>query len=276
MDYNQISKEVRKTILKMMYESKAAHIGSCLSCVDILTVLYFKILRIDPKKPLAETRDRFLLSKGHAVAALYATLAKRGFFPEELLNTYYQNGSRLPGHSTLNTVPGIEVSTGSLGHGLSIGAGLALAAKKDEKDHRVFVLISDGECETGSVWEAALFSGHHKLDNLIGIVDHNKLQACGRIEDILSLKPLNEKWKSFGWAVKEIDGHNLFEIENVFSKIPLEKGKPNLVLAHTIKGKGISFMENDFEWHFKNLDKGKYEQALKEISVHNQNFQRKF
>lgn len=266
MDYKQISKEIRKTILKMMYESKAAHIGSCLSCADILTVLYFKILRINPKKPLAETRDRFLLSKGHAVAALYAVLAKRGFFPEELLNTYYQDGSRLPGHSTRNTVPGIEVSTGSLGHGLSMGAGLALATKKDGGAHRVFVLMSDGECETGSIWEAALFSAHHKLDNLVGIVDHNKLQACGRIEDILNLKPLNEKWRSFGWSVREINGHDLSEIESIFSKIPFEKGKPNLVIAHTIKGKGVSFMENNFEWHFKNLDKEKYEQALKELT----------
>lgn len=266
MDYNQISKEIRKTILKMMYESRAAHIGSCLSCVDILTVLYFKTLRVDPKKPLIESRDRFLLSKGHAVAVLYAVLAKRGFFLEEILNTYYRDGSRLPGHSTLGTVPGIEVSTGSLGHGLSIGAGLALAAKKDGKDCRVFVLMSDGECEAGSVWEAALFSSHHKLDNLIGIVDHNKLQAFGRVEDILNLKPLGEKWRSFGWAVKEVDGHNLPEIERAFSKIPFEKGKPSLVIAHTIKGKGVSFMENNFEWHFKNLDKEKYEQALKELN----------
>jgi len=266
MNWNQISKEIRKTILKMMYEAKAAHIGSCLSCADILTVLYFKILNVDSKNPLAENRDRFLLSKGHAVAALYAVLAKKGFFPEEILKTYYRDGSRLPGHSTLGTVSGIEISTGSLGHGLSMGAGLALSAKKDGKNHRVFVLMSDGECQIGSTWEAALFSAHHKLDNLIGIVDHNKLQAFGRIEDILNLKPLNEKWRSFGWKVKEIDGHNFSEIESAFSKIPFEKGKPSLVIAHTIKGKGVSFMENRFEWHYLNLTKEQYEQALKELS----------
>jgi len=266
MNHPQIAKEIRKKILKMMYESKAAHIGSCLSCVDILTVLYFKILKIDPKNPLAENRDRFILSKGHAVASLYAILSKRGFFPEEILDTYCQSGGKLPGHSTLGTVPGIEITTGSLGHGLSVGAGIALAGKRDEKKYRVFVLMSDGECEEGSIWEAALFAHHHKLDNLIGIVDYNKLQAFGRIKDILDLEPLFKKWQSFGWEVKEIDGHNFSEIEKVFSKIPFKKGKPSLVIAHTIKGKGVSFMENKMEWHYYNLNKEQYQQALKELS----------
>jgi len=266
IDYQKIAKEIRKKILKMMYEARTAHVSSCLSCVDILTVLYFKILKMDSKNPLAENRDRFILSKGHAVAALYAILSKSGFFPEEVLETYCRNGEKLPGHSTRDTVPGIEVSTGSLGHGLSMGVGLALAAKKDGKDYRTFVLISDGECEIGSTWEAALFSSHHKLDNLIAIVDHNKLQAFGRVEDILNLKPLNEKWKSFGWAVREIDGHDFSEIERVLSEIPYEKGKPNVVIAHTIKGKGVSFMEDKFEWHYLSLTKKQYEQALKELS----------
>jgi len=266
MNYPQIAKEIRKKILKMMYESKAAHIGSCLSCVDILTVLYFKILKIDPKNPFAENRDRFILSKGHAVAALYAVLAKRGFFPEEILDTYYRDGGRLPGHSTVGSVPGIEASTGSLGHGLSMGAGIALAGKRDEKKYRVFVLMSDGECEEGSTWEAALFAHHHKLDNLIGIVDYNKLQAFGKIEDILGLKPLSKKWRDFGWEVKEINGHNFSEIKKAFSKIPFKKGKPSLVIAHTIKGKGVSFMENRMEWHYYNLNKEQYQQALKELS----------
>lgn len=251
----------------MIYEARSAHISSCFSCTDILTYLYFKILRIDPENPKDENRDRFILSKGHAVAALYAVLAKRGFFPEELLNTYYQNGSRLPGHSTLGTVPGIEVSTGALGHGLSMGAGLALAAKKDRRAHRVFVLISDGECEIGSVWEAALFASHHKLDNLVVVIDYNKIQAFGRVRDILNIEPLAKKWESFGWDVKEADGHNFSELEKSFSEIPFQINKPSLLIAHTIKGKGVSFIEDKFEWHFLNLTKEQYEQAVKELSV---------
>lgn len=266
IDYQKITKEIRKKILKMMYEARTAHLSSCLSCVDILTVLYLKILKIDPKNPLAENRDRFLLSKGHAVAALYAVLSKSGFFPEEVLETYCENGERLPGHSTRDTVPGIEVSTGALGHGLPIGAGLALAAKKDGKDYRTFVLISDGECEIGSVWEAGLFASHHKLDNLIAIVDYNKLQAFGRVKDILNIEPLAKKWESFGWAVKEVDGHNFFELEKALSKIPFENKKPSLLIAHTIKGKGVSFVENRFEWHYFSLTKEQYEQAIKELS----------
>jgi transketolase len=266
MNYKEISKEIRRKIIKMIYDAKAAHVSSCLSAADILTFLYFKILKIDPGNPLAENRDRFILSKGHAVAALYAVLAKKGFFPEEILNNYYKNGSNLPGHSTLGTVPGIEVSTGALGHGLSLGAGLALSADRDGKDFRTFVLMSDGECETGSVWEAALFAAHHKLDQLIGIVDYNKLQAFGRVADILNVEPLARKWESFGWAVKEIDGHNFSEMEKAFSKIPFENGKPSLLIAHTIKGKGVSFIENRFEWHFFNLTKEQYNQALKELS----------
>ncbi len=267
MDYNNLAKEIRRKIIKALYKAKAAHLSSCLSCADILTFLYFKILRIDPKNPLAEERDRFLLSKGHAVAALYVVLARKGFLPEEeILNTYYQNGSRLPGHSTRDTVPGIEISTGSLGHGLSMGAGLALAAKHDGRNYRTFVLISDGECEIGSVWEAGLFAAHHKLDNLIAIVDYNKLQAFGWVKDILNIEPLVKKWQSFGWGVKEVDGHNFSELEKAFSKIPFESGKPSLLIAHTIKGKGISFIENKFEWHYFNLTREQYKQALKELS----------
>ena len=266
MNYGQIAKDIRKKIVEIMYRAKAAHISSCLSCTDILTILYFKILRIDPKNPLLANRDRFILSKGHAVAALYIALSKRGFFPEEILDNYYQNGSKLPGHSTLGTVPGIEVSTGSLGHGLPMGAGLALAAKKDGQDYRTFVLMSDGECEIGATWEAALFSSYHKLDNLIGIVDYNKIQAFGRVKDILNIEPLTKKWESFGWEVREVDGHNLFELEKTLLALPFAKDKPNLLIAHTVKGKGISFIEDNFEWHFKNLTKEEYETALRELS----------
>jgi len=265
MDYSQIAKEIRKKVLKMFFDSQTAHIGSSLSEVDILTILYFKILKIDPKNPLAEERDRFVLSKGHGAAALYATLAQRGFFSEKILDSYCLDGGRLPGHSTRGCAPGVEVSTGSLGHGLPMGGGMAIAAKNDKKKYRIFVLMSDGECEEGSVWEAALFASHHQLDNLIGIIDYNKLQAFGRTNEILNLEPLKKKWEDFGWKVKEVDGHSFSEIEESLSKIPFEKGKPSLLICHTIKGKGVSFIEDKLEWHYKNLTKEEYDMALKEL-----------
>ena len=265
MDYSQISKEIRKKVLKMAFEARASHIGSSLSEVDILTVLYFKILSIDPKNPWFDDRDRFILSKGHGVAALYATLSQKGFFPENILDTYCKEGGKLPGHSTRNCAPGVEVSTGSLGHGLPMGAGMALAGKRDKKNYRVFVLMSDGECDEGTTWEAALFASHHGLDNLIVIIDYNKLQAFGRTNEVLNLEPLKEKWQSFGWKVKEINGHNFSEIENTLSRIPFEKTKPSLIIANTVKGKGISFMEDKLEWHYKNLTQEDYGKALKEL-----------
>lgn len=265
MDYSQISKEVRKNVLKMIYRSKGAHIGSSLSCADILTVLYFKVLKIDPKNPIAKDRDRFILSKGHAAAALYAILSQRGFFSEEVLDTYCQDGTKLAGHSTKESVPGVEVSTGSLGHGLSMGNGIALSAKRDKKNYRVFVLMSDGECQEGSVWEAALFAGRHKLDNLVGIVDYNKLQAFGRTNEVLNLEPFAKKWQDFGWEVKEIDGHNFSEIEKSLAILPFEKKKPSLVIAHTVKGKGISFLENKLISHYKHFTEEEYQKALKEL-----------
>jgi transketolase len=265
MEYPQIAKEIRKKVVKMIYQSQTAHLGSSLSIVDILTVLYFRIMSVDPNNPSAEDRDRFLLSKGHAAAVLYATLAQKGIFSEEVLEGYCLNGGKLPGHSTKGCAPGVEVSTGSLGHGLSMGAGMALAAKHDNKDYRIFVLMSDGECEEGSIWEAALFSGHHKLDNLVGIIDYNKLQALGRTNEILNLEPLVKKWEDFGWKVKEVDGHNFSEIENSLSEIPFEKGKPSLVIAHTVKGKGISSMEDKLESHYKKLSEEDYKAALEEL-----------
>jgi len=265
-NYQKIAREIRKKILKMIFDSQASHIGSALSCVDILTVLYFKILNINPQSPLAENRDRFILSKGHAASALYATLAQRGFFPEEILDSYCLNGGKLPGHSTKGCVPGVEVSTGSLGHGLSMGAGMAIAAKHDNKNYKIFVLLSDGECDEGSVWETAMFASHHKLDNLIGIIDYNKFQAFGKTNDILNLEPLKEKWLSFGWQAQETDGHNFSQIEKTLNNVPFEKGKPSLIIAHTVKGKGISFMENKVEWHYKSPNKEQYNLALKELN----------
>jgi len=264
-DYKEIAKEIRKKILKMIFTSQAPHIGSALSSVDILTVLYFKIMLLDPKNALMKNRDRFILSKGHAASVLYATLAQRGFFPEEILNTYSLNGSRLTGELT-NWVPGVEVSTGGLGHGLPMGAGMALASKHDGIDYRVFVLLGDGECDEGSVWETAMFASHHKLDNLIGIIDYNKLQAFGRTNEVINLEPIIDRWTAFGWAVKEIDGHNHFQIEETFSNLPFTKGKPNMVIAHTIKGKGISFLEDKLESHYKSPTKEQYELALKELN----------
>lgn len=265
IDYKKISKNIRKKILKMIFNSQTSHIGSSLSIVDILTVLYFKILSIDPKNPWSENRDRFILSKGHACASLYVTLALRGFFSEEILNTYCLNGGILPGHSTVHCVPGVEVSTGSLGHGLSMGIGMAIAAKYENLKYKVFVLLSDGECNEGSVWEAAMFANHHRLDNLIAIIDYNKLQAFGRTEDILNLEPFKDKWTAFGWEVKEIDGHNFSDIEKTLSQVPFKKNKPSIIIAHTIKGRGISFMENQLSWHYKSPNKDQLEAALKEL-----------
>jgi len=262
----EIARDVRRKVLEMIYRSSGAHIGSSLSCVDILTFLYYKVLKINPQSPLGLDRDRFILSKGHAVAVLYAVLAKRGFFEEELLESYCQDGTKLAGHSTRGSVPGIEASTGSLGHGLSMACGMALAGKKEGKNYRVFVLLSDGECQEGSNWEAALFAGHHKLDNLIAIIDYNKIQALGRTNEVLTLEPLAKKWEDFGWAVKETDGHNFKELEKSFSEIPFEQNKPSLLIAHTIKGKGISFLEDDLISHYKKFSKEEYEQARKELS----------
>lgn len=264
-DYNKVAKDIRKKILKMITNSQTSHIGAAFSCVDILTVLYFKILKIDPSDPWHPNRDRFILSKGHAVSALYATLSERGFFPRKILDEYCKNGSKLPGHSTMHSVPGVEVSTGSLGHGLSIGIGIALAARHDNHNYKTFVLLSDGECNEGSLWEAVMFAAHHKLDNLIAIVDHNRLQAFGRTKEVLDLEPLVDKWNTFGWAVKEIDGHKFHDIEESLKQIPFKKGRPSAIIAKTIKGKGVSFMENSLDWHYKSPTNEEYKIAMKEF-----------
>lgn len=263
--YIKLAKHIRKYVVKMHAISNTSHIGSSLSCVDILVALYFGILKIDVENPCDKTQDKFILSKGHAASALYATLAHRGFFDKGILEKYCCDGSFLPGHTTKDCVPRIEVSTGSLGHGLSIGIGIALAARYDKLKYRVFVLLSDGECNEGSVWEAALFAAHHKLDNLIAIVDYNKIQAFGRTEEVLNLEPFTDKWKSFGWEVREANGHSFKEIFGIFKKLPFKKDKPSIVIAHTIKGKGVSFMENKLLWHYKSPNREELESALKEL-----------
>ena len=260
-----LAKRVRLKAVHMVHRARSAHIGGSLSMADLLAALYGGILRVNPALPEWADRDRFVLSKGHACAALYATLALRGFFPEEGLESFYQDGGRLFGHVTHAGVPGVEISTGSLGHGLSVASGMAWAARSDGKSHRVFVLLSDGECDEGSVWEAALFAGHHRLDNLIAIVDYNKIQSLGHVREVLNLEPLAAKWTAFGWAVKEVDGHDMAQVVKALSTVPIETGRPSCVLAHTVKGKGVSFMENNPAWHGKAPTKEQEQQALAEI-----------
>jgi len=261
----QASKRVRKQVLAMVHASGASHVGTSLSAVDILVSLYFNVLRIDPANPGDPSRDRLLLSKGHGCAALYAVLAERGFAGKEILEGFSVDGGTLWGHSTWKTMPGIEASTGSLGHGLPIGAGMAIAAKADGRASRVFVILGDGECDEGSVWEAAMLAGHRRLDNLVAIVDYNKIQSLGSVKEVLDLEPFSAKWRAFGWAAKEINGHSHEEIISSLSKVPFEQGKPSVLIAHTVKGKGVSFMENELAWHYKSPDAAQLKSACGEI-----------
>lgn len=265
--FRDLAVKIRAHALRMTHRANASHVGTCLSMADILAVLYSGSLRVDPKQPDWPDRDRFILSKGHGAAALYAVLAEQGFFPKEWLETYCQDGAHLAGHITHHNVPGVEVSTGSLGHGLSIGCGMAMAGKRSGQHYRLFVLLSDGECDEGSTWEAALFAPQHHLDNLIAIVDHNKLQAFGAVKEVLDLEPLANKWRAFNWSVQEIDGHDYGQIEDALLKVPFEVGQPSCIIAHTIKGKGISFMENQLAWHYKSPNDEELQQALAELGV---------
>jgi transketolase len=248
----------------MLHRANGSHIGTCYSMADLLAVLYGGVLRVDPSRPAWPDRDRFILSKGHGAAALYAVLAECGFFPAELLSTYCQDGSRLAGHVS-HHVPGVEVSTGSLGHGLPIGCGMALAARQARRPWRVVVLLGDGECDEGSVWEAALFAGHHRLDNLTAVIDHNKIQSLGHVADVLDLAPFADKWRSFGWAVREVDGHDHAAVEAALRDVPHVAGRPSLLLAHTVKGKGVSFMEDRLLWHYRSPDAPQLARALAEL-----------
>ncbi|RLA96546.1 MAG: transketolase [Deltaproteobacteria bacterium] len=266
LSYSDLSRRIRAHALCMTHKANASHIGSCLSIADILAVLYGGVLQVDPARPGWPDRDRFILSKGHGAAAIYAVLAERGFFPKEWLDTYCQNGSKLAGHITYG-VPGVDVSTGSLGHGLPIGCGMALAAKRGGRPYRIFVLLSDGECDEGSTWEAVLFSSHHLLDNLIAIVDYNKLQAFGAVGEVMNLEPLEDKWRAFGWSVRQINGHHYEQISDSLTSVPFEPGKPSCIIAHTVKGKGVSFMENQFHWHYKSPNSDQLAQALEELGI---------
>jgi transketolase len=232
---------------------------------EILAVLYGRVLRLDPSRPDWESRDRFVLSKGHACAGLYAALAESGFLSQSELDTFYEDGSRLSGHATHTGVAGMECSTGSLGHGLSIACGMALAARTATAPYRVFAVLSDGECNEGSVWEAALFAGHHRLSNLTAVVDYNRIQSLGRTADILDLDPLDAKWASFGWEVVEVDGHSVDALHAKLSQVPLTADKPTCVIARTVKGKGVSFMENTLLWHYRSPAGEELAAALTEL-----------
>lgn len=263
MTAKDLAKKLRIHVLEMTSRGKSSHIGSALSIADIMAVLYHEVMQINPDDPKDPMRDRFILSKGHAGACVYAVLAEAGYFPTEDLRKHYQDGSNLSGHVSHKGVPGVEFSTGSLGHGLPVAAGMAYAAKMDGAQHRIFALLSDGECDEGSNWEAILFASHFGLCNLTVIVDYNKIQSLAPVADTIVLEPFGDKWASFGWAVSEVDGHSHGELVDALNaRTP---GKPNVVIAHTTKGKGVSFMENSVLWHYRTAQGEEYENALKEL-----------
>lgn len=267
-DLELLCREVRKNVIKMAYEKKMSHVGSAFSMVEILVTLYFEILNIDPKNPKSHDRDIFILSKGHACIALYNVLAMAGFFSVDRLNTYCEFGSGMGGHPDRHELPGVETCTGSLGHGLSLGIGMAIASRYDKRNNRIVVLMGDGELDEGSVWEAAMAGAHYKLDNIIAIIDRNNLQADSRTEEAMALEPLDLKWKSFGWNVKTVDGHDLSELGRTLKEIynSPHSGKPSLIIARTVKGKGVSFIEDQQAWHF-NIPTGQdVEKAFKELA----------
>lgn len=256
---------IRRHALRMTSSGGSSHIGSILSMADLVAVLYGAVLRVDPANPRWPDRDRFILSKGHAGAGVYAALAERGFLPRQQLATHYQDGSNLSGHVSHKGIPGVELSTGSLGHGLPVGAGMAYGGKLDGHAHRVFVLLSDGECDEGSNWEAILFAAHHRLDNLVAVVDYNKIQSLRPVENTLRLEPFADKWRSFGWSVVEADGHDHAQLLAAFAKLPANVGRPTCMLAHTVKGKGVSFMEHSVLWHYRTARGEEFDAALKEL-----------
>jgi transketolase len=268
-ELKSIAKTVRKDIVSMLTESCSGHPGGSLSAADILTTLYFGEMNIDPENPKDENRDRFVLSKGHAAPVLYSVLARRGYFPVEELNTLRKIGSRLQGHPSMKCLPGVDMSTGSLGQGISVAVGMSLAGKLDNKEYRVYTLLGDGELEEGQVWEAAMSAAHYKLDNLTAFVDFNGLQIDGDITKVMNPSPIDKKFEAFGWNVLVIDGHNIEEIQDAIEKAKSFKGKPTVIVCNTVKGKGVSFMENQAAWHGTAPSKEQCEQALAEIGGNN-------
>ncbi|NLN48963.1 MAG: transketolase [Clostridiales bacterium] len=261
------AKNIRKSIINMLTEAKSGHPGGSLSGVEILTYLYFKEMNIDPEEQYKSDRDRFVLSKGHGAPLLYGTLAERGFFPKEELMKLRKINSMLQGHPDMKDTPGVDMSTGSLGQGLSAANGMALSGKLDKKGYRVYVLIGDGELQEGQIWEAAMTAAHYGLDNITAFIDNNGLQIDGFNKDVMNVEPIKDKWKAFGWHTINIDGHDLEQIENAVEEAKSVKGRPTVIIAKTVKGKGVSFMENIADWHGVAPNKEQSEQALKELEV---------
>jgi len=253
-------------VVEIVYASKGGHIGGSLSSVDIETALYFHVMNIDPKNPNMENRDRFILSKGHSVEALYSVLEAKGFINQSLLDTYGKFNSKLAGHPTKKT-PGIELNSGALGHGLSVGIGMAMAAKMDQKSYKTYVLMGDGEQGEGSIYEAAMSGSHYKLDNMVAIIDRNKLQISGKTEDVMSLEPMRDRWEAFGWEVIDMEGNDMNDIVKTFESLDYTNAKPKLIIAHTTKGMGISFMEKKASWHHGVPSIEQYNEANAEIGA---------
>lgn len=266
-EIQNIANRLRLDVVEMTTAAGSGHPGGSLSSADLLATLYFRIMNIDPADPYMEDRDRFVLSKGHAAPILYATLAERGYFPTDELKTLRQLGSRLQGHPAYREVPGVEVTTGSLGQGLSMACGMALAGKMDSKDYRVYCLMGDGELQEGQNWEAAMFAHRYGLNNLIGFVDRNRLQICGNTEEVMSLDPLPEKFRAFGWNVIIIDGHNIRQIIDACDKAVRSKKNPTVIIMNTIKGKGVSFMENNVDFHGRSCKPDEYAKAVEELKA---------
>jgi transketolase len=266
-DVRALARRLRSHSLRMISTAKTSHIGSCLSVADILAVLYGRILRVDAKRPAWPDRDRLIMSKGHAAAITYAAVAEAGFIPTERLAEYARNGGQLYGHVTHVGVPGIEFSSGSLGHGLPVATGMALTAKRDRAAWRVFAVMSDGECDEGSNWEAILFAAHHGLDNLAIVIDYNKIQSLDRVDKTLKLEPFADKFRAFGWSVREVDGHDVGALTEILEALPFEKGKPSAVIAHTVKGKGVSWMEDKVLWHYRAPSPEELVTALAEVEA---------
>ena len=263
----ELARRVRIHALRMTSHGGASHLGSVFSMADIIASLYGGVLRVDPSEPRHPQRDRFILSKGHAAAGVYAVLAERGFFPHDWLTQHYQDGSVLSGHMSHKGVPGVELSTGSLGHGLSVAVGIAYAGALNAASHRVFCLMSDGECDEGSVWEAAMLASHHGLERLVAIVDYNKIQSLASVAETVALEPFAGKWRAFGWGVVEVDGHDHAALRIALDAIPSVTGKPTCVIAHTTKGKGVSFMENSVLWHYRTALGDEFDAALRELEA---------
>ena len=260
---------IRRSGLEMTHLSRGSHIGSVLSVAEIIAVLYTSVLKVDPTDPKMPDRDRLILSKGHAGSAVYTALAETGFFPVEQLKTHYANGSHLSGHVSHKGVPGVEVSTGALGHGLGIGVGMAMGAKMDKANWRTYVVLGDGECDEGSVWESVLQAAQYGLDRLIAVVDYNHMQSLTTVEKTLKLEPFEQKWRDFGWNAESVNGHDTEALKVAFARAKdnAGSGKPYVILAHTVKGKGISFMENNILWHYRTPQGEEYEAALKELEA---------